>query len=74
MWQYNSPIGLLTIKYFPEEDMYGLMYEGICWEMCDSPEAEAANVYAHVTGCDDWDRLVGTVPDCPSSLGEWVKI
>lgn len=61
MWKYNSPIGTIYIRYLPDKDRYGLFYDGICWESCTTPEQEAGNVYAHSTGCYDWDILDGTV-------------
>lgn len=48
-----------------------MIHKGIVWESCHSPQAEADNVYMHVTGCYDWDCLDGEVDDVPSDLSEW---
>lgn len=73
MWKYRSPIGNIYIKYIPSEQKYGMFYNDTCWEACDTPGAEADNVYLHCTGCHDWDKLDGTVSDCPSNLSDWEK-
>lgn len=73
MWIYKSPIGNIYIKYIPSDKKYGMFYDGVCWEACDTPEAQADDVRAHVTGCSDLDCLDGTVTDCPLSLSEWEK-
>ncbi len=70
MWKYESPIGPLYIKRLPD-GLYGLVYNSTVWEACDTPQAEADNVYMHCTGCYDWDRLDGQVPDAPTDLSEW---
>ncbi len=73
MWKYDSPIGTLYIKYLPNEKLYGFYFDGTCWEYCDTPQAEANNVYLHCTGCTEWDRLLGQVPDCPDNLSGWTQ-
>lgn len=73
MWKYDSPIGTIYIKYIPSERRYGMYYDGVCWEACNTPHAEADNVYMHCTGCYEWDRLGGTVLDCPTDLSGWEK-
>ena len=50
-----------------------MYYDGVCWEACNTPQAEADNVYMHCTGCYEWDRLDGTVLDCPTDLSGWEK-
>ncbi len=70
MWVYHSPIGNLYIKRLHNE-RYGLVYNNTVWESCHSPQAEADNVYSHVTGCYDWDRLDGQISDVPADLSEW---
>lgn len=72
MWKYESPIGTLFIKRLPS-GLYGLVYDGTVWEVCDTPQAEADNVYMHCTRCYDWDRLDGQVPDAPTDLSEWER-
>lgn len=68
-WKYQSPIGPLYISPL-KDGRYGLYHNGTVWEACDSPQAEADNVYMHVTGCYEWDMLDGTV-DGPTDLSEW---
>ncbi len=70
MWKYDSPIGPLFIKRLAD-GRYGFIYDGTVWESSHSPEAEADNVYMHCTGCCDWDKLDGKIPNVPTSLGEW---
>ena len=70
MWVYNSPIGQLRIVR-TADGKYGLLYAGTIWEACDTAQQEADNVYCHVTGCDEWDNLDGTISDCPQSIEEW---
>lgn len=70
MWVYHSSIGDIFIKRL-RDGRYGMIHNGIVWESCDSPQAEADNVYMHVTGCYDWDRLDGKVFDVPTDLSEW---
>ena len=69
MWVYKSPIGLLRIQK-TREGQYGLWLGGKCYETSNDPQAEADNVYVHVTGCWEWDRLDGKV-DAPTCLAEW---
>lgn len=73
MWLYRSPIGNLYICQ-QANGSYGLVYNNTVWECCSTPQAEADNVYCHVTGCYDWDRLDGTVSDVPHDLSEWEKV
>lgn len=67
MWVYHSSIGDLFIVPLPN-GTYGFKHDGTVWEACDSPQAEADNVYCHVTGCDDWDSCS---EDGPTDLSEW---
>lgn len=73
MWLYRSPIGNMFIKRLGD-GRYGFIYNGTVWESCDSPQAEADNVYMHVTGCYEWDRLDGELDDEPTDLSEWEHI
>ncbi len=70
MWKYESPIGPLFIKRL-KNGSYGFIYDNTVWESSYSPQAEADNVYMHCTGCYDWDRLDGQIPDVPTDLSEW---
>ncbi len=73
MWVYRSPIGNLYIRRL-SNGRYGLIYDDMVWESCDTPQAEANNVYMHVTGCDKWDDLDGEIDDEPTDLSEWERI
>jgi len=70
MWIYRSRIGTLRIVR-TKEGKYGLMYDGTIWEACSTPQAEADNVYCHVTGCDEWDSCEESGPQ---DLSEWEYI
>lgn len=73
MWKYDSPIGPLYIKEIKNK-RYGLLYNGIIFESCNTPQAEADNVYMHCTGCWEWDSLDGTVSNAPRDLSEWEEL
>lgn len=73
MWKYESPIGPLYIKKLPN-GRFGLLYNETLWESSHSPQAEADNVYHHITGCSEWDLLAGRIPDAPTDLSEWEVI
>lgn len=70
MWVYHSSIGDLIIRQL-SNGRYGFEYDGTIWESCHSPQAEADNVYCHVTGCYDWDA---SDEDGPCDLSEWEKL
>ena len=70
MWVYHSPIGDIFIKA-PPDGKYGMLYDGVVWESCDTPQAQADNVYTHCTNCWDWDKLNGKVANVPHDLSEW---
>ncbi len=71
MWRWRSPIGWIYIKYIPAERLYGMEYDGIIWEACDTPQAEADNIYCHATGCADWDMCAH---EAPTDLSGWERI
>ncbi len=73
MWLYRSPIGNIYIKKLPD-GRYGMLYNGTIWESCDTPIAEADNVYMQVTGCSDWDLFDASNIDVPCDLYEWEQI
>ncbi len=73
MWKYHSPIGELSIKYIPSQQVYGFFYKNQCWGAANNPQALADNVYVHCSGCYDWDKLDGEVDDCPTDLSEWIR-
>lgn len=70
MWKYDSPIGPLYIKKLPD-GLYGLEYNNTIWEACDTPHAEADNVYMQCTNCSDWDLFDTSNTDVPTDLSEW---
>lgn len=70
MWIYRSPVGILKIVRQPD-GTFGLCHNETVWEACDTPQAEADNVFSHVTGCDEWDSCPGAGP---SDLSEWEYI
>lgn len=51
-----------------------MLYNGTIWESCDTPIAEADNVYMQVTGCSDWDLFDASNIDVPCDLYEWEQI
>ena len=68
-WKYHSPIGTLYIIEL-NDGTFGFEYNGVIWETCDTPEAEADNIFLHVTACQAWDSLQPS-PSDPSDLTEW---
>ena len=73
IWYYKSPIGNIYIKRLPD-GRYGMIYNKTVWESCDSPQAEADNVYMQCTGCSDWDMYDTSNIIVPTDLSEWKKI
>ena len=69
MWKYESPIGPLIIREL--SDGFGFEYDGVIWEACETPQAEADNIARHVTGCPEWD---GCQFDAPPDLSGWEAI
>lgn len=43
-------------------------------ESCDTPQAEADNVYMQATGCTNWDMYDTTNDIVPTDLSEWERI
>lgn len=73
MWLYRSSIGNIYIKQLPD-GRYGMIHNNVVWESCDSPQAEADNVYMQCTNCSTWDNLDTTNVNVPSDLSEWERI
>ena len=73
MWRYKSPIGNIYIKRLPN-GRYGMEYDNVIWESCDTPQAEADNVYMQCTGCSQWDLFRTKGINVPRSLDDWEKI
>lgn len=73
MWLYKSPIGNIYIKRL-NNGRYGMIFDGVVWESCSTPQAEADNVYMQVTGCSTWDMYDATGCVVPSDLSEWEQI
>ena len=69
MWKYESPIGMLYIKYVPSKQRYGFFFDDTCYECCNTPQEEADNVYMRCTGCYEWDSADD--PNCPADLSGW---
>lgn len=72
MWLYESPIGNIYIVPLADGS-YGMLYNGIIYEACDTPEDEADNIYMQVTGCYQWDMLDTTNVFVPHDLSEWIR-
>lgn len=72
MWKYDSPIGTLYIKPL-DDGRYGLLYSGIIWESCVTPQAEADNVLMQCTGCSEWDMFDISCTNVPHDLSEWER-
>lgn len=70
MWKFDSPIGTLYIKEL-EDGKFGLLYNDIIYETCDTAQDEANNVYMHSTGCSEWDSFNDTNTNTPRDLSEW---
>lgn len=70
MWKYESPIGTMYIRRLPN-GRYGLIYDGIIWETCDTPQAEADNVFMQCTGCTDWDLFNSLGYYIPRDIWDW---
>lgn len=73
MWLYKSPIGNIYICRL-NDGRYGMVYNDTVWESCDTPEAEADNVYMQVTGCSAWDLFNASGFFVPSDLSEWERV
>lgn len=73
MYTYNSPAGLMIIRYMPHIRKYALIINGIVYEHHPSAQSAADNVYVHVTGCYEWDSLDGLV-DPPTDISEWNRV
>lgn len=73
MWLYRSPIGNIYIKHL-SDGRFGMIYDHIIWESCDTAQAEADNVYMQCTGCSDWDMYDSSNTDVPTDLSQWELI
>lgn len=73
MWRYRSPIGDIFIKRL-QDGRYGMIYDDTVWESCDTPEAEADNVYMQCTGCSDWDMFDTSGIIVPVDLSYWERV
>ena len=70
MWVYNSPIGKMVINYDARGNRFKLIINDTWYGSYQSAIAAADDVFMHVTGCYDWDRLDGMIID-PTDLSEW---
>lgn len=76
MWRFETEIksvGTICIEFIPSEGGYGTTINGTVWEVCDTPQASADNVYMHCTGCYEWDSLFSRQLEVPHDLSEWKK-
>lgn len=72
MYRYASPVGLMYIKH--NNGKFDLIINDVCYGSYQSAVAAADDVYVHVTGCYDWDKLDGTIADVPTDIHEWEHI
>ena len=70
LYFYRSPIGLMQIYFDQATRKYALKIGDIVYELHESAQSAADNVYVHVTGCYEWDRLDGEASG-PTDLSEW---
>lgn len=74
LYRYQSPVGIMLIYFDPSHRKYALQIGNTVYELHDSAQSAADNVYMHVTGCFKWDSLDGSVLDAPTDLSEWEPI
>ncbi|GHU42330.1 hypothetical protein FACS1894111_06090 [Clostridia bacterium] len=75
MWYYDSPVGRISIVQTPK-GLYGMKHNGVIWETCDTPQAEADNVFQQFTGCPAWDVYQLSNEEMlhvPQNLDEWIR-
>lgn len=73
MYIYHSPIGQIEIIYDINTNTYLLAFEkAVCGRYVDIEEA-VVDVYTFNTNNDDWDSLIGSIPNVPSKLDEWIQ-
>lgn len=65
---YRSPVGIFWIRRTNYGFILGI--DGASLGDYQSAVAAADDVYLHVTGCDEWDRLDGKI-DAPTDIYEW---
>lgn len=63
----------MIVKYNRQSNKFLLTINSTYTDQYDSAVAAANNVYMHVTGYYDWDKLDSTV-DAPTDIYEWQKI
>lgn len=73
LWLYRSPIGNIYIQQL-SDGRFGMLYNNVVWESCNSPQAEADNIYMQCTGCYEWDSFDGSNINIPTDLSEWTRI
>ena len=69
MWKYDSAVGPFYIKRF-DDNVYYLVYDGICYTGHVDPNMVADDFYCHGTGCAEWDVLSPGI-DEPMDLSGW---
>ena len=73
MFTYNSPIGLMIIKFDTDSQGYLLIINNERYGLYRSALAAADEVYTHTTGCYEWDSLDCEVLDAPTDIYEWER-
>lgn len=56
MWVYRSAAGTFSIKQNPD-GRYGLFVGSECFGSYSTPVQAADDVYLHVTGCTEWEKV-----------------
>lgn len=74
IFRYKSPVGLMQIYYQTTVGRYALQIGDIIYGHYHSAQAAADDVYVHVTGCYDWDRMDGKITNAPTDLSEWERM
>lgn len=72
MYVYKSPAGFMRIAPNPNTGRWDLWIGDTVYGSYSSAVGAADDVYMHVTGCNGWDDLDGTI-DAPTDVYEWEK-
>lgn len=73
MWKYESPIGNIYIQKLPD-GLFGMVFNNVVWEACDTAQTEADNIFMQCTGCSQWDMCDTSHAMVPHDLSEWEKV
>lgn len=69
VWNCETPAGALGIVR-TDDERWGFVFDGVLWDVCDTPEAMLDNIRHHLTGCDIWDA---SGSDVPADLNDWER-